>query len=161
MANTDHFKSVWQGPAWHGASVTEILKSVTAEQAGTRPSKQLHTIAELVHHMTTWRDFTINMLQGNFAHKVIIDGEDDWPVIESCSEEDWKGLKDRLKVSQETLLSLIEIATDLQLDHPAGARPFSVRVVVEGITDHDMYHSGQIVLIKKLVATFSPPNAPT
>ena len=161
MANTNHMKSVWQGQAWHGASITEILKGIAAQQAGMRPSPNVHTIAELVHHMTAWRDFTINMLNGNFEYKVVVNGEIDWPVIESCSEDDWKGLKERLQRSQETLESLIGSATDDQLDQPAGNRPFPVRVVVEGVTDHDMYHGGQIMLIKKLVATFPPPNTPT
>lgn len=151
MNYKDHFSQVWTGPAWHGDSITELLEPVSAEMAGIRPVPELHTIAELVHHIITWRQFAIEMLQKNFAYRVEVNSELDWPTIEPCSEDHWKGLRSQLETAQSRLEGLLGTISNAELDTVAGDRPYTVRVIIEGVSDHDMYHCGQIALVKKLI----------
>ena len=52
----DQLKRAYEGDAWHGPSVKEVLAGVTAEQAHARPPGNAHTIYELVPHIAVWED---------------------------------------------------------------------------------------------------------
>lgn len=151
MNYQSHFSQVWTGPAWHGDSITELLDKVSHESAGVRPIEGVHTIAELVHHIITWRQFAIEMLKKNFAYRVEVNSELDWPTIEPCTLEQWKELRDQLQSVQSTLEELLGSTSIEELDTMAGDRPYTVRVIIEGVSDHDMYHCGQIALVNKLI----------
>ena len=150
MNYVQHMKSLWSGPAWHGPDINEMLDGVDASLAGRRPHEDLRTIAEFVYHMIAWRTFAIEMLKGNYDYRIEVNSETDWKVIEGCSDEDWQELRSLLSDSQDTLLKLLENVSSDQLDTQAGDRPYTVRVIIEGVADHDLYHLGQIALIKKL-----------
>ena len=151
MTPSERFRHNFDGPAWHGPDTNEILAGITATQAVARPIPNAHTIAELVSHMIAWRDFGARMLRGEYEHKIEINGPVDWAPQDGLTDDGWEALKGELRRSQDEILGLLETATDADLDHPAGDRPFSVRVVVDGVVDHDIYHGGQIVMLKKLV----------
>ena len=57
------FKETFEGPAWHGPAVKEVLKGISAEQS-LQSLDDGHNIAELVFHITAWRTFLINKLKG-------------------------------------------------------------------------------------------------
>jgi len=151
MKPVDRYRHSYEGPAWHGPDTSEILKGVTAEQAAARPIPGAHTIAELVAHITTWRDFAIHILRGEFDYRVEIGSDADWRPSDGLTAEGWEQIKDRLQRTQEDLLDLLEQASDDILDQQAGDRPFTVRVIIDGVIDHDIYHGGQMVLLKKMV----------
>ena len=50
----DQLRRAFYGEAWHGDSLFEILRGVTAAQASARPVKNAHSIWELVLHITAW-----------------------------------------------------------------------------------------------------------
>ena len=151
MKPVDRLRHSYEGPAWHGPDTKEILNGITAEQAAARPIPNAHTIAELVAHMTTWRDFAIHMLRGEFDYRVEIGSDADWRTSDGLTAEGWEQIKERLHHTQGELLELLEGTPDDVLDQLAGDRPFTLRVIVDGVVDHDTYHGGQIVLLKKLV----------
>ncbi len=145
------FRHGFQGPAWHGPDTLEILKDVSWQQALARPISGAHTIAELVAHMTTWRTFGLRMLRREFDYRVEISGPQDWPPQDDLDEGGWTALLAALERTQNEILELLRATDDATLDDPAGDRPFSIRVILQGVVDHDIYHGGQIVMLKKLV----------
>lgn len=147
----DKLRRVYAGDAWHGASTTAILSGITAEMAVQRPLPNVHTIAELVAHLITWREFGVRVLSGDVEYRVDVNSEIDWPVFTELSEEAWHVMLAKLDDTQERMLRLLDTMTDEELDAPAGWRPFSFRVIADGVIDHDIYHGGQIALIKKLL----------
>lgn len=151
MKLIDRYRHSYEGPAWHGPDTMEILKGVTSEQAAARPIPNAHTIAELVAHITTWRDFAIHILRGDFDYRVEIGSDADWRTSDGLTTEEWELIKERLQRSQIELVELLEQTRDDVLDQQAGDRPFTVRVIVDGVIDHDIYHGGQMVLLKKMV----------
>ena len=60
----DQLRRAYEGEAWHGPSVREVLAGVTAEQARERPLANAHSIWELVHHIAVWESVGRRRLEG-------------------------------------------------------------------------------------------------
>ncbi|PYS87293.1 MAG: DinB family protein, partial [Acidobacteria bacterium] len=63
----DQLKRAYEGNAWHGPSVREVLAGITAEQAHARPLPNAHSIWELVHHIAVWENVGRRRLTGDRA----------------------------------------------------------------------------------------------
>ena len=138
--------------AWHGSSVVEILRDVTPRLADRRLAPNTHTIAELVFHMTTWRIFAVRKLQGD-ADFDIKTKEKNWKVFSVVDELEWETLQMELSLSQEELVSELEKRdSDEFLERIVPGRNYSFYTLLHGIVNHDLYHAGQIALIKKVLA---------
>lgn len=129
--------------AWHGPSVKEVLNDITAEQSFTK-LRDTHSIIELVAHMTAWRIFVIKKLEGDENYKV--EDEKNFP-----SETDWMKTLNDLSASQLHLLELLKDFPATKLSDVVHAPPYkySFYTLLHGIIHHDLYHIGQIALIKK------------
>jgi uncharacterized damage-inducible protein DinB len=145
------------GEPWHGPSLSTILKGITAEQAAHRPSTEAHSIWEILLHMTGWKREVTRRAQGHTAAEP---AEGDWPRVDEVSEARWRSAcEDHLRAQQE-LAELIRNLADEQLDVTVkgdtaayiGAG-ISVRANLYGILQHDVYHAGQIALLKKMAGT--------
>src|SRR4051812_925492 len=89
-------EKTFNGPAWHGPSVTEALKDVSGETVFKKISDS-HSIIELVLHMTTWRNFTIKRLSGDNQYEV--SSEDNF-----SKATNWEMAMTNLKQSQSDLI---------------------------------------------------------
>ncbi|GHB81502.1 DinB family protein [Persicitalea jodogahamensis] len=135
--------------AWHGSSVVEILRSVTPKLADRRLAPNTHTIAELVYHMTTWRIFTVRKLRGDKEFDIKTK-EKNWKVFQIVDDLEWETLQMELSLSQEELVSELEKKeNDEFLEKIVPGRNYSYYTLLHGIINHDLYHVGQIALIKK------------
>ena len=128
--------------AWHGPSVMEVLGDVTQEVAMHR-LRDSHSIIELVAHMTTWRIFVINKLRGEHYE---VDDARNFPKA-----TDWIMVFRELLHSQEELIAAIEKSDEERwadlVPHPD--LKYTFLTLLHGIIHHDLYHIGQISLIKK------------
>lgn len=134
--------STFEKNAWHGPSIKETLAGISREQAISRVGIS-HTIVELVAHMTTWRIFTRNKLQGlNYE----VTDELNFPKT-----NDWEKVLSDLKESQTSLLKCLEEfpASRLHDVVPHGSYSYTYYTLLHGIIHHDLYHVGQIAFIKK------------
>jgi hypothetical protein len=129
--------------AWHGPAVKEVLHDVTEEVAMKR-LPNTHSIIELVSHMTSWRIFTVEKLKGNIEFKV--SDEMNFPV-----ETYWQKAYTNLEASQIKLVQAIEAFDEAKLSQlvPHASHEYTYYTLIHGIVHHDLYHTGQIVLIKK------------
>jgi uncharacterized damage-inducible protein DinB len=73
----DQFHRAYQGPAWHGPALLEVLKGVTWQAAGQRPIPGAHTIWELTLHITVWISVPMQRIQG--AVMPTLTPAEDWP----------------------------------------------------------------------------------
>ena len=74
------------GDAWHGASVRDVLGGITSEQAAARLVPDVHTIWEILAHVTAWQDEVRRRLDGGAP------GEPqagDWPAVRDTSAAAW------------------------------------------------------------------------
>jgi uncharacterized damage-inducible protein DinB len=129
--------------AWHGPSVKEVLRDINADQAFKR-LEHTHSIIELVAHMTAWRVFVIKKLQGEIDYKV--GDEQNFPT-----SNDWTTVLNDLFISQDELLEQLKNFPGPRLSEvvPHGSYRYTFFTLLHGIIHHDLYHIGQIALIKK------------
>jgi uncharacterized damage-inducible protein DinB len=146
-----NISNIYDGKPWYGDHVCSYLSGVSAGMATRRPEKLNHSIAEIVCHMTAWRYFAIEKLKDNAAYEVW-DTELNWKKIVSLTEEEWQGVGDNLLESQTQLLAQIEQMPESKLSAQVEGRTYNFRLLLQGIAQHDIYHAGQISMIRKLVS---------
>ena len=140
----DQLERAQRGKAWHGPSIGELLSDVDETSAGWRPGPGVHTIGELVMHVIAWQEEASRRLDGEARD---LPAEEDWP-----STLPWLEILDRLNASHEALLSRVLELDDSDLDEGTKGRPGSVYDLLHGIVQHNLYHAGQIALLKKGLA---------
>ena len=82
----DQLRRAFEGDAWHGPGVLELLENVTASQAAARPIAGAHSIWELVVHIQAWEvpaGAGCKATAPSFLTK-------DWTVINDTSDEAWE-----------------------------------------------------------------------
>ncbi|WP_221390649.1 DinB family protein [Dyadobacter sp. NIV53] len=137
--------------AWYGPSVVEALRDVTPKMAEARISSNTNSIAEIAYHMTTWRIFAVRKIQGD-AEFDIKTKDKDWKKFPIVDEFEWEAIQMELSLSQEELISELEkIESDAFLEEFVPGRDYSYYTMIHGVIQHDVYHTGQIGLIKKAV----------
>ncbi|GAB2772480.1 hypothetical protein GCM10027275_14210 [Rhabdobacter roseus] len=135
--------------AWHGPSVVEVLRGVSSRMAASRLTPNTHSIAELVFHITTWRIFAVRKLQGDATFDITTK-EKNWKTFRTFDELEWETLQMELSLSQEELVSELEKKqTDHFLEDTVPGRDYTYYTLIHGLIQHDLYHAGQIALIKK------------
>ena len=149
---SDQFRRAFDGNAWHGPSVMALLQGVTASQAAARPIPAAHSIWQLVNHIAAWERACLRRLNGDPAQ---LTDEEDWPAVSDTSDAAWQKTKDELVATHQQLLQKIAEVDDARLDQPIINDPSttysSVYVTLHGGVQHDLYHAGQIAILKKAV----------
>jgi uncharacterized damage-inducible protein DinB len=146
----DQLKRAYEGNAWHGPAVREVLAGVSAAQAHARPLQNAHTIWELVQHIAVWEAVGVRRLSGDPA-EVVISSPEDWPPADDTSEAAWEEARTALDRGHQKLVEAISRVSESQLVQPILEGKSSVYVTLHGIIQHDLYHAGQIALLKKAV----------
>jgi len=137
----------YEGQAWHGPSLVELLEGVTAEQAARKPLPGAHSIWELVLHVEAWEREALAVIGGKSC--VTLAGEADWPPMTEATAAAWQDTLDRLRSTSKDLVAAIRGMEDARLDEPAGGREFNFYFLLHGVVQHNLYHAGQIALLKK------------
>jgi uncharacterized damage-inducible protein DinB len=143
---TDQLTRAFDGEAWHGPSVKEVLEGVTAEHASARPVPGAHSIWEIAVHIGAWESFVLRRLRG----EVIVDvaDEEDWPA-HGTGEQAWRSTLDRLERGHRELLAEVSGMGEGRLAETVEGKGYSVYFMLHGVIQHDLYHAGQIALLKK------------
>lgn len=147
----DQLKRAYEGNAWHGPSVREALAGVNAEQAHARPLRNAHTIWELVHHIAVWEDVGRRRVTGDRA-QIEISSPEDWPPADDMSESAWEQSKAALDRGHQALVVAIGRVAESRLDAPIFEGMSTVYVTLHGVIQHDLYHAGQIAMLKKALS---------
>lgn len=134
----------YEGDAWHGPSVRQILTSLSPTQALQRIGDS-HNAIELVWHMIAWRDFVIQRLKGDNAYE--LSEEDNWPSVRFLSEAEWQQAQGALDQRQHNLLAALDHLPTERLEETVAHRSYNYYVLLQGIIQHDLYHAGQIRLL--------------
>jgi len=140
----DDLASIHDGDAWHGPSLKEILAGVTAAQAAARPLPNAHTIWELVLHIVAWDDVFRTRLEGRPMNAP---EEGDFPPVADASEAAWQKTLARVDETHRRLIDTIDRVTDEQATVPG--KDYTVAYLLRSLARHQVYHAGQIMLLKK------------
>ena len=148
----NNLSETFEGMPWHGNSLKDLLANVDAKMAFYRPFQDKHTIAELLAHILVWRQFVLEILDKNYDFNVDIGSMADFPPVAE-SDRIWQELLTQLTENQAFIVKKLTSFSDDDLDKMIPKKPFSFRFLFEGIIYHDVYHGGQIGLIKSAYIT--------
>ncbi len=143
----EQLKRTLEGEAWHGPSVLESLAGVTALQAARHPIPGAHSIWELLLHMATDYTLVLRRLRGDGDK--ISPGED-WPACPEPTEENWRRAVDEIARLNRALREAVLAFPVERLDEPLVPEvPYTAYTQFIGVTQHNLYHAGQISLLKR------------
>jgi len=142
----DQIKRAYEGDAWHGPSLREILSDVTVAQASARPVSRAHTIWELVAHIAAWASAATRALDGE---RIDLSPQEDWPGVPDESETAWNEARRELEGVHRRLQEAVSRLGDDRLDDIVVGKDYSVYMLLHGVAQHDLYHAGQIAMLKK------------
>lgn len=136
--------------SWHGTNLRGSIRRVSHEQAAWRPSPDRHNVWEIVVHAAYWKYAVWRRLTNERRGSFPLKGSNWFRRPEAMTERAWRTdivLLDRMhRLLRDAAAGL----TERQLSGKQKGSPFSNRALISGIAAHDLYHAGQIQLLKKL-----------
>jgi uncharacterized damage-inducible protein DinB len=146
----DQLRRAVAGDAWHGDSLFEILDGVTAAQAAARPIKNAHTIWELVLHIAAWDNAVLRRLGGV---AVELSDTQNFPTVTDTSETAWRKALAEVQRVHDELVEAVSVLPDSRLDEIVPGKEgahYTFYYMLHGVVQHELYHAGQIALLKKM-----------
>jgi hypothetical protein len=140
-------KRLWYG----GATVAGTLRGVTPEQAAWKPARERHSIWELTLHLAYWKYAVRRNLealpQGTFPRS-----PSNWPAVpKPANAPHWKADRVLLRSEHAQLVDAVRAFDPRRLNAAApGSGNYRFADLLFGIASHDLYHVGQIQLLKRL-----------
>jgi uncharacterized damage-inducible protein DinB len=141
----DQLNRAWGGEAWHGPPLRPLLDGISEEQSAERPLARAHTIGEIVMHLAVWIDVVTRRLRGEAFEPA--SAAEDWPPCSQLS-----AALVLLEAAHSRLLDTLVRMSPEALDEAVPGKPYTAYVMLEGIIQHNLYHAGQIALLKKSLA---------
>jgi len=139
-----------EGEAWHGPSVLETLAGVSAEQASSHPIPGAHSIWELVLHIGTDYPLVLRRMAGDGRQ---LTTEEGWPACPPATAENWRQAVEALRRLNQQLREAVHAFPAERLDEPLVPNvPYTAYTQFIGVTQHNLYHAGQISLLKRALA---------
>ena len=135
--------------AWHGPNLKGSLRGVTAAQAAWRPATGRHNIWEIVVHAAYWKYAVNRRLTGGKRGSFPQKGSNWFRRPEIESEAAWRADLVILDQIHRAMRATIEKFPPSRLNSRPSGSKVSNLTLIYGIAAHDLYHTGQIQLLKK------------
>ncbi|HYF48978.1 MAG TPA: DinB family protein [Planctomycetota bacterium] len=136
---------------WHGPVLWGALRGVSVKQALWRPAAGRNCIHDLVYHCAYWkygvRRLVSGQIEGKFARSPANFPRRDAPL----NEKQWKQDLALLKNEHERLRALVASLDAADLNKRSAKKRWTFLEMIHGVAAHDLYHTGQISLLKRLM----------
>jgi len=135
--------------SWHGPNLRGSIRGVTHYQAVWRPEPQRHNIWEHVLHAAYWKYTVRRRILGEKRGSFQIKGSN-WITTQETTAAAWRRDVKLLVETHESMRAAIADVSPAQLHkHLRGAK-VTYFFLISGVAAHDVYHAGQIQLVKRL-----------
>jgi len=151
----EQLRRAFESNAWHGPALMETLSGVTAAEAQNRPVPTAHSIWEMVQHLSSWKEIVARRLAGERIDDVAADF--DWPPVTDSSESGWQATLQHLSEAQRKLMDAVKVFDPMRLMSSVPGTNYTYFVMIYGSPQHDVYHAGQISLLKRATAEKERP----
>jgi uncharacterized damage-inducible protein DinB len=148
----DQLFRIVEGDAWHGPPVDALVVDVAPDVAASRPIPGVHSIWELVLHMTTWAGIARRRLTGEIVEAT---PDEDWPPVREVTAGAWVDATQALDRAHADLRRAVLALGDGHLEDRTPGKPYPLYVLLHGVVQHTAYHAGQIAAIKRSVVAGS------
>lgn len=170
MASRDRLVDALQrahdGEPWHGPSRGDVLKDVTAREAAYDPGAGVHSLWELVLHMRSWTEEVLRRAKGGTPAEPV---NGDWPAMPAKRDDKaWRDALHSLDVAHEELVAFVADLPDDRRASRVADRPgeapgtaITQRAMIRSLAEHDVYHTGQLAVLKRLARAALADSSPT
>jgi len=142
----------YEKKAWHGPNLRGSIRSVELQEVAWRPGPSRHNIWEIVVHTAYWKYAVRRRILGEKRGSFPLKGSNWFIRPASLTEEDWREdialLEDMHRKMRAPVAGFSP--KDLQKT-PRGSKVTNASIIY-GIALHDVYHAGQIQLLKRMAA---------
>ena len=145
---------VQNGKLWMGDNFERKLNSITEQEAFTKPSPTMHSVAELIAHLTAWSNDTILKIRNGIG-ELRDNEEQNWPENNYLKKLGWNAIIQDYKESYLKVIDLLKDKDDSFLKMKYYDQDFQgefeYSFVLDGILHHNIYHLGQMGIVIKLI----------
>jgi uncharacterized damage-inducible protein DinB len=143
----DQLRRAFEGSAWHGPALLELLADLDAATAAARPIANVHSIWELVLHIAAWDGAARVRLTGK---KCQPKGEENFPAIPvNPSAAAWRKAVAEARRTHDRLVKEVAALPDTRLRDRVPGKRYDFYHMLHGVVQHELYHAGQIAILKK------------
>jgi uncharacterized damage-inducible protein DinB len=140
----------YEKPAWHGPNLKGSLRGVSVQQAVWRPGPDRHSIRDLVRHAAYWKYANRRRLTGEKRGSFPLDGSNWFTESGPPTEKAWRADVALLEKHHRQLREVVAKLPPKTLQKKSAGSRHRIDTLVYGIAAHDVYHAGQIQLLKRL-----------
>ncbi len=145
------FDQAYDRVSWHGTNLRGSLRVLSARQAAWRAERRQHNIWEIAVHAAYWKYTVLRSLSGGRRGSFGVKGSNWFVRPEEATESAWKADMALLDATHRSLRDAIARIEPATLRKAEPGRKTTRLALVTGITAHDLYHAGQIQLIKRMM----------
>ncbi|HET7892557.1 MAG TPA: DinB family protein [Candidatus Sulfotelmatobacter sp.] len=144
----DQLRRAFEGSAWHGPALLELLQDVDACAAAAKPLPNVHSIWELVLHVAAWDGAALRRLDGEKCQPT---GLANFPRVSTPTQSAWRKAVAETKRRHETLIKTVAALPESRLGDRVPGKRYDFYHMLHGIAQHELYHAGQIAILKKVL----------
>lgn len=148
----DQVSSGYRDGAWPGVSVRDLLQGLSPPEAAAHPVAGAHSAWEIALHLAFWHDAVRRRLEGE---TVEYESEEDWPAPEEPTAASWHAALEGLDQAHRALVNAVRNVKPDQLEQRVAGRSFTVYFMLHGVPQHDLYHGGQVMMLRKAIRAAS------
>jgi hypothetical protein len=137
--------------SWHGTNLRGAVKTIAPHQVTWRPGPGRHNVWELVVHAAYWKYVVRKRVSGAARGGFPLPGTNFYPRDGAFDAGRWQADLDLLADQHRQLRATVVALADDDLGRTAGGKPLAW--TIRGAAAHDLYHAGQMQLLK----TLAPP----
>jgi uncharacterized damage-inducible protein DinB len=142
----EQLRRAFEGDAWHGPAVLELLADVDAATAAARPIPNAHSIWELVLHIAAWDAASLRRLDGKVCQP---EGSDNFPIPPQPTAAAWRKAIAGCRRTHNLLVKTVRALPQSQLRERVPGKKYDFSFMLQGVAQHELYHAGQIAVLRK------------
>ncbi|MGA8439501.1 MAG: DinB family protein [Candidatus Sulfotelmatobacter sp.] len=142
----EQLRRAFEGDAWHGPALLELLQDVDAAPAAAKPLPDVHSIWELVMHVAAWDEAAFRRIGGE---TVQLTGVANFPVVPKPTEAAWRKAVAQAKRTHDVLVKTVKALPESRLRDRVPGKKYDFCFMLHGVAQHELYHAGQIAILRK------------
>ena len=138
-------------PTWLGPNLRASVARVTPREALWRPGAKRHNIWEVTVHAAYWKYTVRRRLMGEKRGSFGMKGSNWFPSPKRASDKEWRAVLALLAEEHRKLRASVAKISPRNLGRRVSGSKWTEAQSITGAAMHDIYHAGQIQLLKRLM----------
>ena len=136
--------------SWHGTNLRGSIRGMTAKAAAWRPGRGRKCVWDHVLHTAYWKYTVRRRLLGEKRGSFPLTGSNWFNIPKSATEQEWREAVKLLEGQHTQLRLAVAALSERQLGEKVAGSQLTKAYLIRGIALHDVYHTGQIQLLKRM-----------